>query len=242
MDAASNAYVVGTTSSSDFPTSAGAYQTSLHGDTDTFVAKLNATGDALLYSTCDGTAATNTGTAIAVNDLGDAYFTGSRYDAGTGLNDLVVTELNSGGTAQDYAYVLTSATGSTSSQGIAIDSSGNAYVTGVTGDASFPATSGVVQSTLPGTTAAFVLKLNTVGALSYATYLGGTGNSSGTAIAVAQSGAVYVTGSTTATNFPTSTGALQTSSGGGSDAFVAELSPTATTLLYSTYLGGSGHG
>ncbi len=128
--------------------------------------------------------------------------------------------------------------GSDSPGGIAVDSTGNAYVTGSTGSADFP-TASPRQPASGGGTDAFVTKLNATGsALLYSTYLGGNGADNGRAIAVDATGA-YVTGDTTSPNFPTAS-PVQATGGGGTDAFVAKLDPTGATLLYSTYLGGSG--
>jgi hypothetical protein len=125
--------------------------------------------------------------------------------------------------------------------GIAVDSAGNAYVTGFTASTDFPTTTGAFQSTLGGSDT-FVSKLNPTGtALVYSTYLGGTNNDVGYGIAVDGAGDAYVTGATQSTDFPTTPGAFQRSSGGGGqDAFVTKLNPTGTALVYSTYLGGTG--
>jgi serine/threonine protein kinase len=134
------------------------------------------------------------------------------------------------------------------SYGIAVDSSGDAYITGLTPSTNFPTTPGAFQTTSAGGDYVFVSKLNASGtALVYSTYLGGTGNFSGfaeanrTAIAVDSSGDVYVTGSTTATNFPTTLGAFQTSIGQSTSGsgFVTKLNATGSALVYSTYLHGN---
>jgi len=126
--------------------------------------------------------------------------------------------------------------------GIAIDSLGNAYVTGYTGSPNFPMANALqptCQPSCPGSADAFITKINPTGsAMVYSTYLGGNANDLGNAIAVDSSGNAYVTGYTQSTNFPT-LNPLQAAFGGGSDAFVAKLDPTGSTLLYSTYLGGS---
>src|SRR5439155_834674 len=100
---------------------------------------------------------------------------------------------------------------------------------------------GAFQTTLHGGGDAFVTKLNPTGsALVYSTYLGGSGFDSGFRIAVDGAGNAYVTGDTFSTNFPTTSGAFQTTFGGGvRDAFVTKLNPTGSALVYSTYLGGS---
>src|SRR6266849_713130 len=121
---------------------------------------------------------------------------------------------------------------------IAVDSSGNAYVTGFTGSTNFP-TKSPTQSASGGGFDAFVAKLDPTGStLFYSTFLGGSADDAGNAIAVDGSGNAYVTGVTRSTNFPTKN-ALQSAVGGASDAFVAKLDPTGSTLVYSTFLGGS---
>ncbi len=132
--------------------------------------------------------------------------------------------------------------------GIAVDSGGNAYVTGTAFSADFPTTSGAFQTAVPNPNyTAFVAKLNPSASgeasLVYSTYLGGSDADQGGAIAVDSSGDAYVTGTTDSTDFPTTSGAFQTvnNSAGtlvGSNAFVTVLNPTGSSLLYSTYLGG----
>src|SRR6266852_5641612 len=121
---------------------------------------------------------------------------------------------------------------------IAVDSSGNAYVTGFTGSTNFP-TKSPTQSASGGGFDAFVAKLDPTGStLFYSTFLGGSADDAGNAIAVDSSGNAYATGNTLSTNFPTKN-PLQPASGGVKDAFVAKLDPTGSTLIYSTFLGGS---
>ena len=131
---------------------------------------------------------------------------------------------------------------------VAVDNAGNAYITGVTASLDFPVTPNAVFPVHGSCTGscydAFVAKINTTGkGLEYATYLGGSGDDFGTAIAVDASGNAYVTGATNSTDFPTTGNALQRSYGGSNfdhDAFVTKLDPTGSALAYSTYLGGSG--
>ena len=121
---------------------------------------------------------------------------------------------------------------------IAVDSTGNAYVTGGTTSTDFPTLS-PVQPANAGSTDVFVAKLNPTGsALLYSTYLGGSAFDRGNGIAVDGSGSPYVTGETNSIDFPTSN-PVQPASGGLADAFVAKLNPTGSTLVYSTYLGGT---
>src|SRR5205823_1402450 len=123
---------------------------------------------------------------------------------------------------------------------IVIDGPGNAYVTGETNSTDFPTTPGAVQPTNAGGFDAYVAKLNPTGSrLLYATYLGGSTDDLGNGIAVDGLRNAYITGQTTSTDFPTSSGAVQPTKAGGTDAFVTRLNAAGNRLLYSTYLGGS---
>ena len=248
VDSAGNAYVTGDTVSTNFPTANPLQPASGGGLTDAFVAKLNATGTALVYSTYLGGSASDAGLDIAVDSAGNAYVTGNTSStnfptanplqpASGGGTDAFVAKLNAAGTALVYSTYLG---GSASDAGldIAVDSAGNAYVTGDTSSTNFP-TANPLQPASGGGTDAFVAKLNAAGtALVYSTYLGGSGNDVGSGIAVDSAGNAYVTGNTVSTNFPTAN-PLQPASGGGTDAFVAKLNAAGTALVYSTYFGGS---
>jgi hypothetical protein len=124
-------------------------------------------------------------------------------------------------------------------ESIAVDSFGNAYVTGFTTSTDFP-TQNPLQPASGGSSDSFVTKLNATGtARLYSTYLGGIGNDEGSSIAVDANGNAYVTGDTQANDFPTTAGAFQPAFGGGTtDAYVTKLNPTGSALVYSTYLGG----
>jgi hypothetical protein len=258
VDASGNAYVTGTTFSSNFPTTPGAFQTSFGGGEHAFVSKLNATGSALFYSTYLGGSGGDYGSGIAIDASGNAYVTGVTASSnfpttpgafqttyGGGVEDAFVTELNATGSALVYSTYLG---GSSTDYGnhLAVDASGSAYVTGGTWSSNFPTTPGAFQTTFVSSIDAFVSKLNASGsALLYSTYLGGVGKpysmTEALAITVDASGNAYVTGHTDSSNFPTTPGAFQTTYGGGvEDAFVTELNATGSALVYSTYLGGSG--
>jgi hypothetical protein len=257
LDASNNAYVTGWTASSNFPTTAGAFQTSSGGGNDAFVTKLNATGSALLYSTYLGGSSYDEGHGMAVDALGNAYVTGhtfstnfpivagARQSALGGYDDAFVTKLNPTGSALLYSTYL-GANGYDEANGIALDKSGNAYVTGFTNSFYFPTTKGALQTTRQGGFDVFVSKLNPAGSLVYSTFLGGGADDFGYGIAVDATGNAYVAGKTYSTNFPTTAGAFQTAMGGGpggglDDAFVAKLNPAGSALVYSTYIGGSGN-
>jgi hypothetical protein len=227
VDAAGNAYVTGSTSSSDFPTTPGAFQTTGPGSFyGAFVSKLNATGSALVYSTYLGLSSLS----IAVDSAGSAYVTGSS-------GPVLVTKLNAAGSDLVYSTFFG---GYGEGSGIAVDASGNAYVTGVSWSPGFPTTPGAFQTTYGGGDGdAFVSELNASGsALLYSTYLGGSDVDGGVGIAIDASGNAYVTGYTGSSNFPTTPGAFQNTPAGGAvggDPFVAKLSlgpgPTTTANL-----------
>jgi hypothetical protein len=253
VDSSGNAYIAGYANSTNFPTTAGAFQTSLDSTSDAFVTKLNATGTALIYSTYLGGSGADVANGIAVDDSGNAYIAG--YTASTnfpttvgafqtslgGNNDAFVTKLDASGTALIYSTYL-GGNNNDSAIAIAVDGSGNAYIGGLTSSTNFPTAVGAFQTSLGGSGNynAFVTKLNATGAaLIYSTYLGGSGADAAYGIAVDSSGNSYVAGSTASTNFPTTTGAYQTSLGGNNDAFVTKLDASGTALIYSTYLGGN---
>jgi hypothetical protein len=250
VDAAGNAYVTGLTTSTDFPTTTGAFDTSHNGGDDAFVTKLNATGSALVYSTYLGGSSSDEGFGIRVDTLGNAYLTGrtastnfpttlGAFDTShNGGDDAFVTKLDATGAALLYSTYL-GGSGGDRGAGIALDLAGSAHVTGETNSDGL-ATIGAFDTTRSGTDA-FVTKLNATGsARAYSTYLGGSGADRGFGIAVDGSGSAYVTGETDSNNFPTTSGAFRTSRVGGVDAFVTKLNATGTApLVYSTYLGGS---
>ena len=320
LDSSGNAYVTGETTSSDFPTTAGAFDRTYHGASDAFVVKLNAAGDALIFSTLLGGALEDHSSSIALDSAGAIYVGGHTLssdfpttigaynrtfsenaafaaklssdgssltystfigdgqahavvvDAGgnlvvggettifrffpttpgafqtaPSLMDGFVTKLNPtgsglvystllGGVRYDYIYAM------------ALDTAGNAFLTGTTNSSDFPVTPGAWNTTFPGSTRGgyvYVAELNASGtSLNYATFIGGTGGSSaGYGVAVDAAGAAFVVGTTIDVDFPTTSGAIQPTHPGDPltmNAFVSQLNPTGSTLLSSTYLGGSG--
>ncbi len=257
VDSAGNAYVTGATRSTDFPTK-NPLQASSQGNFDAFVAKLNATGSVLLYSTYLGGNGTDAGSAIAVDANGNAYVTGrtfgnfptanalqSRYGGG---GDAFVSKLNPAGDALIYSTYLGGGSGDSATD-LALDPAGNVYLTGSTQSSDFP-TVNPLQAKFSGGTCgatntftcrdAFVAKLNAAGkALIYSTYLGGAGDDIGNGVAIDAAGNAYVVGETSSQNFPTMQPLQAAFRGGPRDAFVSKLNPQGSALLYSTYLGGS---
>jgi hypothetical protein len=249
VDSAGNAYVVGSTLSSNFPVASPLQATcmSCPGNPDAFVTKLNAAGSSLVYSTYLGGSGSDEARSIAVDSTSNAYVTGLTHSNNFplasplqpvygGVEDAFVLKMNSSGSALVYATYL-GGTSTDEGRGIALDSSGNAYVTGLTASNDFP-TANAAQSAYRGGQDVFVAKLDGTGAtLAYSTYLGGTGTDQGASIAVDSSGQAYVTGYTTSTNFPLAN-PIQPTYGGNQDAFVSKLSATGVALVFSTYLGG----
>ncbi|MEG4045183.1 DUF7948 domain-containing protein, partial [Microcoleus sp. Pol17_C1] len=211
VDSTGAAYIIGTTFN-NFTTTPGAFQTTPAGNADFLVTKINPEGTALVYSTYIGGIGNEYGFGIAVDSQGNAYLTGQidpgypitpgafqptapNYTAG-------VTKLNAAGNALVYSTFLGTSTSGALGNGIAVDSSGNAYVTGPTGDG-FPI---VGNSSQPygGGIDAFVAKVNPTGSgLVYSTYIGGSAREDAKAVAVDSEGNTYITGVTYSTNFPT---------------------------------------
>ncbi|MGA7219434.1 MAG: SBBP repeat-containing protein [Candidatus Sulfotelmatobacter sp.] len=261
VDSTGNAYVTGYTSSVNFPTTTGSFQTTCSGgctgtETDAFVSKIDPTGSFLVYSTYLGGSGIEYGNGIALDASGDAYIVGQTFSTnfpttkgafqpkcGSGNcsgGEAFITELNSAGSALIYSTYL-GGTGATQGNGIALDASNNAYLTGYTQSAKFPVTPGAFQTTCKcSQPVAFATELNASGtALVYSTYLGGTGGDVGYAVALDTSDNAYVTGYTHSVNFPVTSGAFQTKLSANSAAFVSKVNPTGSALVYSTYLGGS---
>jgi hypothetical protein len=264
-DTSGNAYVTGETCSTGFSTP-GAYQLLKGVGYDAFFAKLGPTGGLPLYFTYLGGNSTDAGHAIAVDGSGNAYVTGETHStdfpktAGAFQvsivnptnHDAFVTKINPAGSGPSDLVYSTYLGGSDNDggQGIAVDASGNVYITGITFSTDFPRKN-AYQSLIGGDYDAFVTKINPAGSgpsdLVYSTYLGGSGYDVGNGIAVDISGNAYITGETASANFPITPnpGAYQVSIGrvNDYDAFFTKINPTSSglsSLVYSTYLGGIG--
>jgi hypothetical protein len=261
VDSTGEAFVVGHTFSNNFPvfSSTTPFQQIRNGGADVFVTKFNADGSALEYSTYLGGSGNDYGQAIAIDSTGNAYVTGrtestnfpvagtpfqatcgtcagsnasafvAKLDA-TGSNLLYSTYL--GGSLQDEGH------------GIGVDSSGNAYVTGITASSGFPLTAAnALRTSFVGSSEAFVTGLDSTGSnLLYSSFFGGTGSDGGEAIAVDSADMVYVAGYTTSPFIALATGAFQGVNKGGTDGFVAKFDPSQSgtaSLVYFTFLGGT---
>ena len=256
----------------------GAFQQNFSGGKltgDGFVARFKADGTNLIYLTYLGGSADDFVSSVAVDTNGNAFVTGftdspdfpttnALYPSISGVinkrtkaypGDAFITELDPSGSNLVYSTYL-GGSNLDSANGIALDSAGNVYVTGTTTSVNFPTTNSVafqllgstnvVLNQLTGTNNAFVVKIGAGGSpLIYATYLGGNSYDVAEGIAVDAAGSAYVAGFTISTNFPTTNTIYSVLNRNGDkknksiayDAFVTKLSPSGTSLIYSTYLG-----
>jgi len=263
IDATGSVYVAGYSQGGgmeQFPTTSGVYMQS-HPNANYnagFVTKIDSLGETLTYSTFFGGTGINETMihGLTVDDTGNAYITGSNwyYDTddtfptsagaiqadhiGGSIRSGFVTKFNSDGSNFIYSTLLG---GSSSDWGqrIAIDTDGNAYVTGRTASDDFPLQT-AYQGVFGGGFDAFVSKINIDGtALLYSTYLGGSDSDFGYGIAVDDSSRAVVTGRTSSSNYPTAN-AIADTLAGSEDAYVTQLSEDGSALVFSSYLGGSG--
>lgn len=278
VDSAGSAYVVGWSNSKDYPTTAGAYQTSYKSPQSAFVTKLSPAGNSLVYSTLLGGLHYDEAYAIAVDSKGQAYVGGNVFPGGNNggaldfpqssdalpspINEFsssgFVSVLNAGGSALLYSTQIgdvQDGNTETTVQGVAVDPSGNFYVTGSSSSPSLEVTQGAFQTTLGTSNAsiavAFAAKFGAVNPgktpLTYLTYLRATEvdfQDWGGAIAVDKLGNAYIAGYTASHTYPTTPDAYQTSctvngSGGCFTAFVTKLNPAGTAPVWSTLLGNS---
>ncbi len=247
VDGDGSAVIGGITSSPDFPTQ-NPIQGVFGGGFDVFASKLNPEGSGLVYSTYLGGGDQDEANGIVVDAIGHAYVTGNTYSddfptlnpiqgSNGGYVDAFVSKLDVDGIGMVYSTYLGGDYEDLAS-GIAVDAAGNAYITGYTYSDGFP-TQNALQDSRSGGVDVFVSKLNAEGtALVYSTYLGGSSSDTAYGLDVDSTGNVYVAGMTASTDFPTRN-PFQTSNKGIGDVFVSKINAEATTLLYSTYLGGS---
>jgi len=252
LDSENYLYIVGNTMSSDFPT-VGSYGSRLTAYTLVFVGKFSSSGSSLLYSTCLGGSDFDYGYGIAVDSDGTACIAGrtqsndfptlNPYQAGlAGSSDAFVGRLSSSGSSLIFSTYL-GGTGGESGEGIALNSLGRVYLTGWTGSTSsdFPTKTAYQTNYAGGTRDAFVTKLDPGGSsLIFSTYLGGEREDKGMGIAIDSVYRACVTGWTQSENFPTRN-PYQSSYSGGDDVFLTTFYLSGSSLLFSTYLGGSGN-
>ncbi len=248
VDGDGNVYITGSTASNDFPT-LHAFQLTLAGRLDVFMAALNATGTALIYSTYWGGVGDDSSTSIAVDDAKNAYITGSTSTTdfptvsplqGALAGGAFVTKLDPSGMPIYSTYLGGPGPVKSAGTAIAADSNGNAYIAGVAG-AGLPLANPIQNTTADQS--AFVSKLNAGGsALLYSTYLGELTVPTGIAIDSARrvyiAGQVFVNGTSTSGSVPLASPIQSKVGAGTSDGFVTVLNSAGTSLVFSTYLGG----
>jgi hypothetical protein len=251
IDASGSVYITGHTLSENFPV-LNAIQPQRKGVRDAFVLKINSAGSALVYSTFLGSSGDlDYGFGIAVDGAGSAYVTGQTtkddfptvnplQPANGGFGEIFVSKLSPDGTALVYSTYLGGADNE-SGKSIAVDSAGNAIITGATVSSNFP-TANALQPAKNEFHDVFVAKINAAGsALVYSTYLGGSGEDGNhdSNVAVDSDGNAYVAGNTSSTDFPVVNAFQPVFGGYAHDVFIAKLDPQGSALLYSSYLGGS---
>lgn len=253
--------VAGYTQSSGFPTTGGAFDTTYSSLTDAFITKLNADGNALVFSTFFGGNTLEEIRSVTEDSSGNIYVTGYTYSTAAtfplssgafqttriGETDAFVSKLNSSGTTLIYSTLLGGTAHENVGQDIVVDSSGNAYIVGgIIPDEDdpfptpFPTTGGAYDTTLNGSYEAFVTKFNSTGtALSYSTLIGGSGIDIGKGIVLGSSNEAIITGfaADSTTDYPTTGGAYDTTANGSYDTFVTRFNSTGTALVYSTFVG-----
>ncbi len=260
VDAEGNAYVTGATTSADLQTlnpTQSKYRNGGRFHADAFVTKFDPTGSKILYSTYFGGSDDDVGAGIAVDPQGNAYITGATSSAdfpavqpiqasfgGAGSyfkTDAFLMKLDPTGSKILYSTYL-GGNGDDGARGIALDPAGNVYIAGITSSTNFPIKNALQTVNRGGKrflSDGFVTKVNAAGnALVYSTYLGGTGDEAVGSIAVDRAGNVYVAGFTYSNDFPV-VHPIQKTYGGSADAFAAKIDPSGSTLVYSTYLGGT---
>lgn len=248
VDSLNRAYVVGNTASTAFPT-ANAYDASQNGGTDAFVLRLSGSGSSLEYSTFLGSASTDEAYSVAVDSVYSAYVTGrtngtdfptfNAYQAArSGGYDAFITKFSAAGNTLVYSTYF-GGTGNEYSRGIAVDTAGCVYITGYTASTNFP-TYNPLQASRAGSNDVFIVKMTAAGnSRVFSTYFGGSSDDYGMGIAIDSTNSVYITGYTTSTNFPTNEATQTAHAGGTNDAFIANISNTGGSLIYSTFLGGT---
>jgi len=244
VDINDNIYVTGTTSSLDFPNNNG-FQQTYGGYEDAFVTKIDST-PAIVYSSYLGGNGQDNGNGITIDVNGNVYVTG--FTGSTDFPNINAFQATLSGNENAFvtmidttpAIVYSSYLGGDTLDegiGIAVDTLGNAYVTGKTQSTNFP-TVNAFQPTFGGFIDGFITKINSTPAIVYSSYLGGSGWDEGDGIKVDAYGNAYVSGLTYSTNFPT-VNAFQPTLGGNSNAFVTKINST-PSIVYSSYLGGNG--
>jgi hypothetical protein len=258
IDANGNAYITGSTSSTDFPTTTGAFaETNAGGASDVFAFKLSADGTTKLYSTYLGGDGKDSGNGIAVDAAGSAFITGTTdsvglpFSAGAfdtyggGLSDALIVKLSADGTNLVYGSYLGGA-GEDRGNDLAIDTTGAAFVTGDTSSPNFPTTPGAFQTIYSGGSLvskpdAFIVKFNDTGTSQvFSTYIGGNDVDYAYSISVNTNGEPFIAGHTHSNNLPATSWGYDTSYNGNGDIYIIKLNSSGSSVEYGSYIGGNG--
>ena len=252
VDSSGNIVVVGESTSANYPTTAGRYDTTSNGSEDIVVSKFDPTGTTLLWSTFVGGSGADYGREVAIAGDGTVVVVGNTassdfptavgaYDTSRAAQtDAVIFRLGADGTTLDASTFLGS-TGSDDAESVELDSSGNVVVLGNTTSSGFPTTAGVYDTTHNGGADTFVAKLTAdLTALTWSTFVGGSGAEAAGMVDLDGSDGVWLAAATESSNMPTSAGAFDTALTGTDDSWVGGLSSNGTTLTYGTYIGGTG--
>ncbi len=254
IDFSGDVLVTGYTYSSDYPTTDGAYDITYNGGkTDVFVSKLDSNLSTLLSSTFIGGSNIyyDIAEALAIDSSGNVFVAGKTGSSGYpttegaydityngGKTDVFVSKLDSNlSTLLSSTFIGGSNIYYDIAEALAIDSSGNVFVAGRTNSSDYPTTEGAYDTILNVNQAVFVSKLDSnLSTLLSSTFIGS--GYAAEALAIDSSGHVFVAGSTSSPNYPTTEGAYDTTYNGGSDVFVSKLDSNLSSLLSSTFIGG----
>lgn len=247
---ANNIFVAGETESDNFLDTGNNYNLSNMLREDIFVIKLSSDGSTLLYSTFIGGSGEDYLGEIVIDSNENAYVVGYTSSLDFPVTSGAMNETINAGV--DGFYLRLSSTGTLDyctyfggdnfdrANSLVMDSSSNLYITGMTSSSNFPTTDGALNTTYNGGSDCFVLKISSLSTvIQYSTYIGGTNIDEGIDIAVDELGYCYIVGNSNSDNFPTTLGAYRTTYSGWMDVFISKISIDGSTLLYSTYLGGS---
>ncbi|MCX8080491.1 MAG: SBBP repeat-containing protein [Bacteroidia bacterium] len=255
VNAGGEAYVVGSSVSSNFPTTPGAYSTTYTAGEDIVVSKLNAAGTNLIFSTFIGGNNIDIGYDIELDNAGNIYLVGrttstnfpvtagsfdNSYNSG---GDAVVLKLSPSGNSLLFSTYL-GGNDEERAYGIKLASNNNIYITGYTNSSNYPTTAGVFDQSYngsPGNSEIFVACFDNSGSsLLYSTFVGGTGNDIGRSINIDSNGNINICGDSFSANFPVTAGCVDPGHNGNRDIVVFKLNSTLSNLLSSTYLGTNG--
>jgi len=250
LDSLGRVYVTGLTWSTDYLTTTGAYDTSHNGGPDVFVSRLDADLTHLQASTFIGGGGNDEAFSLALDSSGRVYVTGwtspgnyptttGAYDRSyNGSRDVFVSRLDANLSTLQASTFIGGGSGE-SGYSLALDSAGRVYVTGQTSSGNYPTTPGAYDTSHNGSWDVFVSRLDAdLSTVEASTFIGGEDYDDGSSLALDSSGRIYVAGETESTEYPTTTGAYDTSHNGGPDVFVSRLDANLTTLQASTFIGG----